>query len=298
MLGHLAAVWVRSDPADPGAARLEQSLPFLQSARAKQGLGVPVTMQGVSGASHAQWVLSASRWTTTFLGSQFGCDELVRRVLLAFPRDVPSDPWELELVLAAWRSGIMTVHPRTAALVHTARDGHLRSEFARRLMDREDIVAVLEAVDLGSLAEWVRRTFRPIDFSILRYELAAEFEAAAASFPPPPPRSEGGEDASVNQAVPKPRHGRRPRPRWDPNTRTLYLGDKTIKRYNRGSATNQIDIIEAFENAKWVRAVDDPFGDPKKLNQTLYDLNNTLLAGTIHFRQDGTGETIIWEYAT
>jgi hypothetical protein len=106
----------------------------------------------------------------------------------------------------------------------------------------------------------------------------------------------GGE--SDSPPAPRPRRGRRPRPRWDPNTRTLYLGARLIKRYNRGSAPNQIDIIEAFENARWASAVDDPFGDSKKLNQTLRDLNRTLPAGTIRFRQDGTGEAVCWEYAT
>jgi hypothetical protein len=105
----------------------------------------------------------------------------------------------------------------------------------------------------------------------------------------------GGDRSSGSPTSPKPR---RPRPRWDPDTRTLYLGDQEIKRYNRGSATNQIDVIEAFATKKWKSAVDDPFGDPKKLNQTLYDLNNALPPGTIRFRLDGTGETVIWEYAT
>jgi hypothetical protein len=124
--------------------------------------------------------------TTNFLSNQFGCGELVRRVRLAFPRDVPSDPWEFMLVLGAWRSGALTDAPPIAALVHTALSGGVRSEFARRLMARQDVDVVLDAVDLDSLAAWVMRTFRPIDFWGLRYELAAEFEVAAESFPPPP----------------------------------------------------------------------------------------------------------------
>jgi hypothetical protein len=103
---------------------------------------------------------------------------------------------------------------------------------------------------------------------------------------------------SGTPTAPKPRRARRPRPRWDPITRTLYLGDEIIKCYNRGSTTNQIDIIEKFANERWVQAVDGPFGNARKLSQTLYNLNSTLPPGTIRFRQDGTGETIIWEYTT
>jgi hypothetical protein len=101
-----------------------------------------------------------------------------------------------------------------------------------------------------------------------------------------------------NPTVPTRLSSHRRRPRWDQETRTLYLGDEIIKRYNRGAASNQIDIIEAFANKKWLKAVDDPFKNPKKLNQTVYDLNRTLPANTIRFRQDGTGETVCWEYAT
>jgi hypothetical protein len=90
----------------------------------------------------------------------------------------------------------------------------------------------------------------------------------------------------------------RPALHWDEETRTLYLKDQPIKRYNRNLAPNQIDIIEAFERAGWPPAVDDPFGDARKLNQTLADLNKALTGSTIRFHGDGTGERVIWEFTT
>src|SRR4051812_37896753 len=57
----------------------------------------------------------------------------------------------------------------------------------------------------------------------------------------------------------------RPLPRWDEGRRTLFLGETCVKRYNHGPAANQIDIIAAFQNARWPSAIDDPFGDPRKL---------------------------------
>ena len=92
--------------------------------------------------------------------------------------------------------------------------------------------------------------------------------------------------------------GDKPRPHWNELTRALYLGDKCIRRYNRGAATNQIDIIEEFERKDWPESVDDPFCDANKMRQTLYDLNKSLSVETIRFRADGTGESILWEYAT
>jgi hypothetical protein len=88
-----------------------------------------------------------------------------------------------------------------------------------------------------------------------------------------------------------------PFPRWDEDGRTLFLGDRVLKKYNHSPAPNQIDVIEAFQRAGWPVAVDDPFCNPKKLNQTIADLNKHIPAGTIRFRQDGTGERVVWEYA-
>ena len=88
------------------------------------------------------------------------------------------------------------------------------------------------------------------------------------------------------------------KPRWDGETRTLYLGDLLIKRYNRGTAVNQIDVIEAFQNAGWPAVIDDPFNNPRRLNQTLRSLKDSLPADTIRFRGDGTGDGVTWEYAT
>jgi hypothetical protein len=111
---------------------------------------------------------------------------------------------------------------------------------------------------------------------------------------------EGGTDGALHEVAPAIPCEEEPRsrPRWDEDRRTLYLGDQVVKKYNRASAPNQLDVIEAFQNAGWPAAVDDPFGNTRKLNQTLRNLNKALAPGTIRFRQDGTGERVIWEYAT
>jgi hypothetical protein len=185
VLVYLAEVCLRCDEADPGARRLEQSLPYLQ--RTKAGLGEgPVRLLDVSAPSYAQWVLRAARWTIGYVSQCFGCEALTQRLLTAFPRNAPSDPWEFSLTLAAWRSGMLAIDPQTAALVHTDRSGHVRSEFAKRLMARGDFGAVLDAVELDSLAAWLRDRFRPLDFNFIHHELIAEFEATTESFPPPP----------------------------------------------------------------------------------------------------------------
>jgi hypothetical protein len=88
-----------------------------------------------------------------------------------------------------------------------------------------------------------------------------------------------------------------PVPRWDEDRRQLWYAGTLVKGYARNPAKNQIDIIEAFHRAGWCPQVDDPFGDARKLNQTLYDLNKSLAPGTLRFRADGTGEGVVWEPA-
>jgi seryl-tRNA synthetase len=91
-------------------------------------------------------------------------------------------------------------------------------------------------------------------------------------------------------------------PRWDEDVRRLFLGNTVLKKFNRNAAKNQLDIIEAFHRAGWPSAIDDPFRDPRKLNQTLADLNRSLPqpdsthpGHTVRFRGDGTGERVYWE---
>jgi hypothetical protein len=86
------------------------------------------------------------------------------------------------------------------------------------------------------------------------------------------------------------------KPHWDEHRRELHYRGRCVRRFNRGSAKNQIDVIEAFERAGWPVQIDNPLGP--KVHQTLYDLNRGLASRTLRFRADGTGESIIWEDAS
>jgi hypothetical protein len=92
--------------------------------------------------------------------------------------------------------------------------------------------------------------------------------------------------------------GKPPLPRWDEERRVLMMGEKTLKTYKHSPAQNQIDVIEAFQRAGWAAAVDDPFEDTRTLNETIRALNKSMPRDTIRFRGDGTGERVVWEYAT
>jgi hypothetical protein len=86
------------------------------------------------------------------------------------------------------------------------------------------------------------------------------------------------------------------KPHWDEDRRELHYRGRRVRRFNRSSAKNQLDVIEAFERAGWPVQIDNPLGP--KVRQTLYDLNRGLTSRTLRFRADGTGESIIWEDAS
>jgi hypothetical protein len=83
------------------------------------------------------------------------------------------------------------------------------------------------------------------------------------------------------------------KPKWDGDNRTL-IWLIPIKSYKKASADRQIDLLEAFEKAKWDRCI--PYNDPLRLNQTLRDLNAGLPLGTIRFSADGSGG-VRWDQA-
>jgi hypothetical protein len=144
VLARLAPICIRSDPADPGARSLGQSLPYLRTTRARQGLKL-VRLLDMTAESNANWILTAARWTIHYVCENFGSAQLMQALVAAFPRDKPAG-------------------------------------FARQLMTRAEFRAMLDAVQLDRLAEWVREAFRPVNFALLHYEIIAEFEAAAESF--------------------------------------------------------------------------------------------------------------------
>jgi hypothetical protein len=86
-------------------------------------------------------------------------------------------------------------------------------------------------------------------------------------------------------------------PRWDDDGRTLYFDGKEIKKFRRHPAPNQTELLTAFEEEGWPPTIPDPFTDPQKLEQTIWDINKRLPPGTIRFRGDGTGEGVTWEKA-
>jgi hypothetical protein len=85
------------------------------------------------------------------------------------------------------------------------------------------------------------------------------------------------------------------KPRWDEMTATLFWGDTAIREFRKHPAQNQRELIEAFHREGWAHTIPDPFGEPRKLNQTLKDLNRKLPPNTVRFCGDGMGLGAIWE---
>jgi hypothetical protein len=100
---------------------------------------------------------------------------------------------------------------------------------------------------------------------------------------------------------------RHPLPLWDAVTRRLWLGDRLLKEF-RQPAPHQTLLLAVFQEQGWSPAhVDDPISlrdgespeDAKRrLHETVRNLNRGLPPATIHFRGDGTGQGVIWEYAS
>jgi hypothetical protein len=87
-----------------------------------------------------------------------------------------------------------------------------------------------------------------------------------------------------------------PPPVWDDaNATLLWRGDR-IRCFRRQPAQNQIALIEAFHRARWAKIIPNPFrGDSEKLRQTVRDLNASLVADSIRFAADGSGEGVRWD---
>jgi hypothetical protein len=88
------------------------------------------------------------------------------------------------------------------------------------------------------------------------------------------------------------------KPRWDGETRTLYLGDVVVKTFDRNSATNQLDLIEAFEREGWPSSVADPFRNRRRLDETMRYWNSSNGGEFIKFGGDGTGEGVRWRHTS
>jgi hypothetical protein len=91
-----------------------------------------------------------------------------------------------------------------------------------------------------------------------------------------------------------------PSPRWDHESRVLYLGGQVVKRFKRPSP-NQDRVLSAFEEEGWPNRIYDPL-PPKdevvtknRLHATIKWLNLNQETRLLRFRGDGTGECVCWE---
>lgn len=91
-------------------------------------------------------------------------------------------------------------------------------------------------------------------------------------------------------------------PNWDGDRHELCVSDFLVKRF-RWPAKNQETLLTAFDEEQWpAEGVDDPLPphpdkDPKqRLRDTIKCLNRHHEHRLIHFRSDGTGERVIWDF--
>ena len=89
-------------------------------------------------------------------------------------------------------------------------------------------------------------------------------------------------------------------PRWDGESRVLYLGRQIVKRFRRPSP-NQAVVLLAFEEEGWPCRIDDPLPPtreiaPKhRLHDTIKWLNRRQENRLLRFSGDGSGEGVRWE---
>lgn len=130
-----------------------------------------------------------------------------------------------------------------------------------------------------------RPDVEPILDELVRFASARE----ATTGPSPASRPE--------EAVLLPAHGHAQpdRPRWDAGGRTLYFGDRPVKRYEHHPADAQVDVLDAFEKVGWPDAIASGLEDDKKRN-TIRDLNKSLgVESPITFHGNGTKTGISWK---
>ncbi len=92
------------------------------------------------------------------------------------------------------------------------------------------------------------------------------------------------------------------RPKWDPESRELSLAGRVVKRF-RWHAFNQERVLAAFEEEDWPQRIDDPLSpkngqdSKRRLSDTIKWLNRKQQNRLLHFRGDGSGEGVIWEFS-
>jgi hypothetical protein len=92
-------------------------------------------------------------------------------------------------------------------------------------------------------------------------------------------------------------------PHWDSQRHELTSNGQLVKRFKHRSP-NQETVLTAFQEERWPSSIRDPLPpvgetDPKRrLSDTIRGLNHHQKNRLLHFRGDGTGEGIIWEFAS
>lgn len=92
-----------------------------------------------------------------------------------------------------------------------------------------------------------------------------------------------------------------PLPAWDADRRVLSIDGTTVKHF-KWPAVNQEAILAAFEEEGWCSRIDDPLSpqpeqdSKRRLSDTIKCLNRKQSSPLIHFRGDGTGEGVVWEF--
>lgn len=91
------------------------------------------------------------------------------------------------------------------------------------------------------------------------------------------------------------------RPRWDSERRVLSLNGTIVKHF-KWAAENQEAVLCVFEEEGWPFRIDDPLkpspeqDSKRRLSDTIKCLNRKQCNALIHFRGDGTGEGVVWEF--
>ena len=103
-------------------------------------------------------------------------------------------------------------------------------------------------------------------------------------------------EVRAEHSVPSPQERR---PVWDRLKRELRVGGTVVKRFKQ-AASNQVLVLDAFEEEGWPPRIDDPLpprGEQdrkRRVHTTISNLNRGHLCRLLHFGGGGDGESICW----
>jgi hypothetical protein len=90
-------------------------------------------------------------------------------------------------------------------------------------------------------------------------------------------------------------------PHYQPEDRLFTWGHQVLKQFRQPSHNQEL-ILRTGEELRWPAWFDDPMPkrrgkDPKvQVHDTIKDLNRRQTLHLVHFKGDGTGRRIGWEY--